>query len=83
MCWCGEREVIATGTGFGPGHKRECCRDACQDAVPEGSTHEENKALTGRGRKVSSVHPGVQMRQGGVHLESLEAFLLFYILVQL
>lgn len=81
--WGEGRTVIVTSTGFGPGHKRECCRDAGQDAAPEGSSCGELKALTGCGSKVRSVRPEGQMRLGGMHLESLEALLLFYLLVQL
>lgn len=57
--------------------------DVCWDVVPEGSTYQaDTPASTGCGSKVRSVHPEVQIRHGGKHLEGLEAFLLFYILVQ-
>lgn len=58
--------------------------DVGWDIVPEGSTYlADTPAPTGGGSKVRSVHPEVQIRHGGKHLEGLEDFLLFYILVQL
>lgn len=46
VCERGEEEADKEfSTGFGPGHKKECCLEVCQGAVHEGNTHQADTAV--------------------------------------